>query len=97
MATKPKTKLPPTGKKRGRPAGKPNSMKPWTDAIRRAVARGKKLDALAAALILRAELGDIAALKEIGDRLEGRTVQALAIDPTGGQPATLTVQWLPAQ
>lgn len=56
----------------------------WREAINRATAKpvdGKvdltKLDQLAAALIMAAEAGDIAALKEIGDRIDGKVPQTL--------------------
>ncbi len=66
----------------GNPGGK--TKRPWRDAIERAVARavtGKvdyaKLDELADQLIAVASAGDIQALKEIGDRLDGKPAQAL--------------------
>lgn len=56
----------------------------WKAAIERTVLRpvnGKvdlaRLDSLAEALILAGEAGDIAALKEIGDRLDGKVPQTL--------------------
>lgn len=49
----------------------------WRDAIRKALAKDKKaLDRLANALILKAQEGDMSALKEIGDRLDGKAVQS---------------------
>lgn len=56
--------------------------KPWADAIRRALLAedGKELRALAQKLIERAKEGDVTALKEIGDRTDGRPVQAIAND-----------------
>lgn len=49
----------------------------WREAIRRALARDRDaLDRLARALIKKAEEGDMTALKEIGDRLDGKAVQA---------------------
>lgn len=49
----------------------------WANAIRHAVTqrKGDKLRALAEKLIDRAEQGDISALKELGDRLDGRPAQ----------------------
>jgi len=62
----------------GRPAGSPNTTKPWADAIRRAVHRTsedgktKRLDLLADVLVVSGLAGDVHALKEIGDRLDGK-------------------------
>lgn len=60
------------------------SEKLWRDAIRVAVNRaqddptkGKKLMALADALVAVGMAGDVAALREIGDRLDGKVPQAL--------------------
>lgn len=67
------------------------SDKDWRDAIRRAVAemraasadaKGKKTKALvllARKLVDRALDGDIAALKEIGDRLDGKPAQVVSM------------------
>ena len=53
--------------------------KPWKDALTRAIAQadGKVLRKLADALVKKASAGDVAALKEIGDRLDGKSVQAV--------------------
>jgi hypothetical protein len=56
--------------------------KEWRDAIRLALARRDKGDEkalvrLADSLISCAEAGDIQAMKEIGDRLDGKPKQAL--------------------
>lgn len=56
--------------------------KPWRDAIAIAVNErtkdgGKKLRRLADALVEQALAGDVAALKEIGDRLDGKPAQAI--------------------
>ena len=62
----------------------------WSDAIRRAVLQGKKLDSLANAIITAAEGGDIAALKEIGDRLEGKVTQTISGE---NGPVELVITW----
>ncbi len=67
---------------RGAPEGNQNSSKQnrwWGDTLRRVLLQedGKKLRALAEKLVARAEEGDIAALKEIGDRLDGKPAQAI--------------------
>lgn len=51
----------------------------WRDAIRRAAMQrdGKQLRALADRLIDKALEGDVSALKEIGDRLDGRPAQTI--------------------
>lgn len=71
--------------KRGAPLGNTNGTKPnraWSDAIRMAVARKKKGDNvtirdLADALIDKCLSGDVSALKEFGDRYEGKVPQAI--------------------
>lgn len=58
----------------GAPVGNKNAARgrDWRDAVRKAVIQGKKLDTLAKKLIQMAEDGDLQALKEIGDRLDGK-------------------------
>jgi len=67
---------------RGAPEGNKNAVKnrPWAEAVNRALLAedGKKLRALADKLIARALEGDVTALKEIGDRVDGKAVQAIA-------------------
>jgi hypothetical protein len=64
----------PGGKKKGRP---------WRDAIERALKRRlaendfEGIDRLADALIDRGLAGDIMAIREVGDRLEGKPAQAV--------------------
>lgn len=66
---------------RGAPIGNKNAVKnkPWSDAINRALLAedGKKLRALADKLIDKAMEGDVPALREIGDRMEGKAMQAI--------------------
>jgi hypothetical protein len=52
----------------------------------------KKLDLLAETLVASGLNGDITALKEIGDRLDGRVPQALTGE--NGGPIRLGVSWL---
>lgn len=48
----------------------------WKDAIRRALAKNRDaLDACAAQLVAAAMNGDLPALKELGDRLDGKASQ----------------------
>ena len=73
----------------GAPVGNQNAAraKVWTEAVKRALERRSasrvdqkaEIDALADALIDKGLEGDMSALKEIGDRLEGKVAQ-----PIGG-------------
>ena len=66
--------------------------KEWRDQIRKAVhelrkgdtGKVKTLRLLARKLVKRALDGDIAALKEIGDRLDGKPAQAVEVAGAGG-------------
>src|SRR5260370_915271 len=65
----------------GRPKGSLND-KPWKEAIRRAVNKravdgGKAIDGRAMAAWQKAHEGEVAALREIGDRLEGKASQPI--------------------
>ena len=66
---------------RGAPKGNnnPGKNKPWTDALKRALLRneGKDLEAIAQKVIEMAKDGDIQAIREVGDRVEGKAVQSL--------------------
>ena len=74
----------------GAPVGNQNAsnVKVWSDAIKRAMARAehdpyvghRTLNALADRLLEKAAEGDMAALKELGDRLEGKPTQLIAGD-----------------
>lgn len=71
----------------GAPLGNTNAARGrvWRDAIDRALQKRSKvrqveaLDELAEKLIERAEGGDITALKELGDRLEGKPAQQVVL------------------
>tara|TARA_R110000822_G_scaffold210034_1_gene345911 strand:+ start:258 stop:473 length:216 start_codon:yes stop_codon:yes gene_type:complete len=57
--------------------------------------KGKtKLDKIAAALVDEAVNGDVPAIKEIGDRLDGKVPQAVTGE--GGGPIAMAIQWLPS-
>lgn len=69
----------------------PKQEKPWRDAIHRAVKRTaedkktKRLDQLANSLVAAGIEGDVSALKEIGDRLDGKPTQQVDHGlPSGG-------------
>lgn len=68
----------------GNPGGQ-RKMKPWADALEAALSEktddGKvKLVAVAEAVVSAAIGGDMVAAKEIGDRLDGKAVQAIIGD-----------------
>lgn len=81
----------------------PKSDKIWADAVRRAVMRrleneeGKpqKIERLADNLVELGLGGDVGALKEIGDRLDGKPkAQNEHSGPDGGDiPVSLNVRW----
>jgi hypothetical protein len=57
----------------------------WRDAINRAIKRREEIDPqalekLADALLRRVAEGDVAAIKEVGDRLDGKATQPIAGD-----------------
>lgn len=62
--------------------------KPWADAIRRALLAddGKALRELAERLIARAKEGDVSALKEIGDRTDGKAAQSVTVSGDPDNP-----------
>ena len=63
----------------GAPLGNQNGKKnhPWSEAIQRALLaeNGKKLRAIADKIVQLAMDGDIQAIKELGDRVEGKPAQ----------------------
>ena len=65
----------------GRPKGSPNKDKLFRDALRmQLAASGTDFQALrdiADGLISRAKTGDVAAIKEVADRLDGKPAQAM--------------------
>ena len=75
----------------GAPIGNQNAVKsrPWALAIERALARRSKvaqmeaLDALAEKLLDRCDQGDMVALKELGDRLDGKPKQQIDAEING--------------
>lgn len=75
----------------GAPAGNTNSSKDnrlWRNTIQRAIAQGDpdRLRRIAEALLDKAADGDMAAIKELGDRLDGKTAQQIIVqgDEAGG-------------
>lgn len=72
-------------------AKKDNRM--WGDAIKRVVAQGdaQKLRDLAEKLVALAEAGDVAALKELGDRLDGKPAQQVQLSGDSDAPLVVSV------
>ena len=68
------------------PKGNKNATKGsmWADALRMELAQDKKrIRKLTRDLLDKAESGDVPALKEIGDRLDGKALQSIS-GPGGG-------------
>lgn len=88
------------------PLGNQNAAKAkvWTAAVERALSarsaldRKDALEACANALIDKAMEGDMTALKELGDRLEGKPAQAVSLSgPNGGEiPLSVAVRFVKA-
>jgi hypothetical protein len=85
----------------GAPIGNQNAKEGriWRDALRRALLAddGKRLRKIADALVDKAEEGDVAAIREIGDRMDGKAAQTLAIggDPDGTPLWVATINVMP--
>ena len=58
----------------------------WREAVTRAIHRGKSLDRLADVLVAKALDGDMVALREIGDRLDGKPKQQVEMTVQDAQP-----------
>ena len=77
-----------------------NRRKPWADAVRTVMSEDDpethrpRLLLLAERLFAQAMAGDMVAIKEIGDRLDGKPAQAVVGDPS--QLVEPTIRWLTA-
>jgi Family of unknown function (DUF5681) len=82
------------------PGGRPKYSGEWGDAIRKVLhelvevstgERRKRLEVCARSLVAAASAGDISALREIGDRIDGKAIQPVeaAISVTGDVAALL--------
>ncbi len=59
----------------------------WANTLRRVAAQDpEKLRRIAEALYAKAAEGDVQAVKEIGDRLDGKAAQSLAVTGEDGGP-----------
>jgi len=80
-------------KKAGAPKGNKNSTREkrvWGKIVKKLAIQEdyKKLHAVANALYAKAENGDISAIKELGDRLDGKAMQEIS---GGDEPITIKV------
>lgn len=76
------------------PKGNDNAIKNryWSDALRKHITQNPKdLAEAAQALFTKAKDGDVNAIKEIGDRLEGKAVQRVEGSGEGGEFITKMV------
>lgn len=68
---------------KGAPLGNKNNTKnrPWSEAIRKALLAedGRKLRAIADKIVELAMDGDMQAIRELGDRIDGKSIQAAVI------------------
>lgn len=85
----------------GQPGNKNGSKstadKPWAAAILRQVKQNpEKLNAIALKLLEMAEEGEPAAIRELGDRLDGKAKQQIEATGEGGGPLTVQILRLSA-
>ncbi len=71
--------------------------KPFRDALRMEIASAgedrKALRAVAQALLGKAMMGDVQAIKELGDRLDGKPAQAVVGGDEEDAPVQIEVTW----
>jgi len=83
-------------KKVGGQLGNKNSIKSnrlWAETIRRAVVQddAQRLRQIAEALLTKASEGDMAAIKELGDRLDGKALQENKLTGDSDQPIEIKI------
>jgi hypothetical protein len=85
-----------TNNKVGAPLGNKNSIKSnrlWAETIRRAVVQddAQRLRQIAEALLVKASEGDMAAIKELGDRLDGKALQENKLTGDSDEPVIIKI------
>jgi hypothetical protein len=82
----------------GAPFGNTNAIKNklWSDTLRRAITqdRGDRVRQAAERLLDEAAKGEPWVIKELADRLDGRSVQANSFESDGGTVTEVVVRWL---
>jgi hypothetical protein len=71
------------------PVGNNNATKNkyWSDALRKYITQNpQELEEAAKALFQKAKEGDVAAMREIGDRLEGKAAQSVTVSGDDEKP-----------
>ena len=86
----------------GAPLGNRNAVKNklWSDTLRRAIAQdsGDRVRQAAERLLDEAATGEPWAIKELADRLDGKSAQSTALDFFGENQATrMVVSWASAE
>ena len=85
-----------TNNKVGAPLGNKNSIKSnrlWAETIRRAVIQddSQRLRQIAEALLIKASEGDMTAIKELGDRLDGKALQENKLTGDSDEPVIIKI------
>ena len=85
-----------TTNKVGAPLGNKNSIKSnrlWAETIRRAVVQddAQRLRQIAEALLIKASEGDMTAIKELGDRLDGKALQENKLTGDSDEPVIIKI------
>jgi len=89
-------KMEETTNKVGAPLGNKNSIKSnrlWAETIRRAVIQddAQRLRQIAEALLIKASEGDMTAIKELGDRLDGKALQENKVTGDSDEPVIIKI------
>lgn len=78
------------------PVGNTNAAKgkAWFDALRKECVQRKALEDIAKVVVDKALAGEVWAIQEIGNRLDGKPAQAVQLGGEDGGPVPLAVTWL---